>query len=313
MIQILIEGATTYLIPFMVGIFTVALVLRSLTYYMVRRQLWFTQEFEKRIRRYLATHSEDKNLSFFSTIKYVLQQTYYEIFKIRERYGRRKHDAISSLNDRVFLIQDGCGNAILDTLNEARYLKASSKPDFIQITKDVFSKNHSFGHICGVLSVSMVNRFLSILPALFIVGGIFGTFLGIIKGLPTLSVMDITNASQSKAIMDSFLNQMAFAMNTSIVGIILSVFMSIINSIFSPDSLFVGSINRFAGNLTTVWNKSGHNLISGKDQDFLIARDRLDWKPEDVLDPQRSYNIDQMVLSLSEKVESFDIEKEAVS
>ena len=130
MIQILIEGATTYLIPFMVGIFTVALVLRSLTYYMVRRQLWFSQEFEKRIRRYLATHSEDKNLSFFSTIKYVLQQTYYEIFKIRERYGRRKHDAISSLNDRVFLIQDGCGNAILDTLNEARYLKASSKPDF---------------------------------------------------------------------------------------------------------------------------------------------------------------------------------------
>ncbi len=67
------------------------------------------------------------------------------------------------------------------------------------------------------------------MPSIFIVGGIFGTFLGIMKALPELTAMDITNAEASKLVIDVFLIKISFALST-ILGIVLSIVMSFMNT-----------------------------------------------------------------------------------
>ena len=164
-----------------------------------------------------------------------MQKTYYEIFELRKRYGRRHPDQVMGINDRLFMVQEGTARIILDFLRQAQYLeKHQDHPKFLEMTKSVFEHNPFFGRLFGYISVNMLNNILNVLPGLFVIGGIFGTFLGIMEGLPTLGGMDVTDSTTSKAVMDSFLVKISFAMNTSIAGILLSVCMTILNTLLSP-------------------------------------------------------------------------------
>jgi len=102
---------------------------------------------------------------------------------------------------------------------------------------------------------------LNILPGIFIVAGIFGTFLGIMAALPELTHMDITDAAASKAVIDSFLINISFALTTSILGIILSIAMSFLNTLLSPESTYVEIIDSFKSAIEILWNKCEDNEL----------------------------------------------------
>lgn len=286
------------LIPIMLGGFACAFVFRVLVYITVQRQNWFVRELEKRVYRVLSHSSNDEELSFFSLMKDTMQKTYHEIFELRRQYGRRHPDRIMGLNDRVFMIQEGTARIILDFLRQARYLERDhDRPKFIEISKTVFEQNSIFGRLFGYIPVNLLNNFLNILPGLFVIGGIFGTFLGIIEGLPALGGMDVTDSIASKAVMDTFLTKISFAMNTSIVGILLSVFMTVSNTLLSPDNIYYNVINRFTSTIEIVWNKSSHNQISEEDAGFVEARDRLDMEAGEALKLAEQFKRDQFLLN----------------
>jgi hypothetical protein len=121
--------------------------------------------------------------------------------------------------------------------------------------------------------MATVNDVLNILPGLFVIGGIFGTFLGIMKGLPELSGMNLSDLEQTKLVMDGFLANIAFSMTTSIVGIMCSVGMSMVNTIWSPEKLFVAIVDRFENSLDILWNRSDNNDIPETGLDFNEHRD----------------------------------------
>jgi hypothetical protein len=62
-----------------------------------------------------------------------------------------------------------------------------------------------------------------LLPGLFVIGGILGTFFGIVNGLPKLAEMKLDDITTTKNIMDNFLTEISGAMISSITGIIFSV------------------------------------------------------------------------------------------
>jgi hypothetical protein len=172
-----------------------------------------------------------------------------------------------TIEDRVFLIQDGIIRLVDDFLKHARYLRKEEvqQPDFQVMTSTVFNSNPVFNRVFGLFSMSRTNDILAILPGIFIVAGIFGTFLGIMKALPELTGMDITNAEASKVVIDSFLIDIAFALSTSILGIILSVVMSFLNTLFSPDNTYLEIINSFKSATEVLWNKSETNQLEDRD------------------------------------------------
>ena len=266
MINLVVLYATDYLMPALLIGFVLAVIMRLLITVTIHRQKRFVKEYCKRVHQDIAANPEPRG-SFYHHVKRALTRTYFETFELRQRYKRRNEDHIMTVGDRVFLIQDGIIRLIDDFLQHIRYLKkdSSHQPDFHEISNSVFASNPIFNRVLGIFSMSRTNDVLNILPSIFIVGGIFGTFLGIMKALPELTAMDITNAEASKVVIDNFLIKISFALSTSILGIVLSIIMSFMNTLLSPTNTYVEIVDAFNSASEILWNKSENNDVSGPD------------------------------------------------
>ena len=262
LINIIVQYATSYLMPFLILAFGLAVSVRLLITVVINRQKRFVKEFCKRVHHDILTHPDSKG-SFYNMVKRFLARTYFESFELRAKYKRRNEDHLMTIGDRVFMIQDGIIRLIDDFLKHVKYLRKNSghQPDFSELTSNTFASNPVFNRIFGLMSIGRTNDILNILPGIFIVAGIFGTFLGIMKALPELTHMDITDAAASKAVIDSFLINISFALSTSILGIILSIAMSFINALLAPESTYVEIIDSFKSAVEILWNKCEDNEL----------------------------------------------------
>ncbi|MBX7230594.1 MAG: hypothetical protein K1X29_00780 [Bdellovibrionales bacterium] len=289
----------------MIVFYFLGIVFRIMTYYTVKRHDWFAKEFEKRVQKFIEdeTPGQSGSYSFYSLTKRMLEKTYYEIFEVRDRLSRRRNDRIITLSDRIFLIKQGMAWLVKDLLSQLKFLRWNDQnPKLINITKNTFQKNPCFNYIFGFFSVNRIHDILQILPSLFVIGGIFGTFLGIVKGLPALGKMDLSNMDISKQIMDQFLLEISFAMNSSIVGIFFSVSMTFINTLYSPDRVFVDVVDRFESSLDLLWYRSNNNLYPVDEGKFDEHRD-----PSEALAEQAI----TQVLKQNERSRDFDKIKSA--
>lgn len=287
-VQKLVDGvvvfATDLLMPTMVLFFIGALVLRVLTWYTVKREYWFAYEFSKRVRKFMDLRDDKTEQSFYLICKRLLEITYYELFEVRAIMKRRNPDAIMTVTDRIFLVQQGAARIVTDTLKQLKYLRyGSERPRFIDISNSVHANNPCFNRVFGLIPVNVSNDFLNTVPGLFIVCGIFGTFLGIMKALPELGGMNLSDVEGSKLIMDNFLLKISFSMSTSIVGIIFSVGMGLANTFFSSEKVYVNTVERFERELDTLWNISSSNKLPAEVQNFEAERDPIEVLAEDLI------------------------------
>lgn len=278
--------AIMILLPMMGLGFVLAVVFRLLIFYTVKRHDWFAKEFEKRVHRFIEDEDPTKagTYSFYVVCKKMLEKTYYESFEVRERLRRRRNDKIMSMSDRVFLIKQGCAWLVKDILKQLKFLKWNEgNPKLLNITKTTFQQNPCFNRVFGVISISQLHDVIQILPSLFVIGGIFGTFLGIVKGLPSLGQMDLSNMEVTKKIMDSFLYEISFAMNSSIIGIFFSVVSTIINTLASPEKVFAEMVDRFEASLDLLWYRSANNDYPSEGGKFDEHRDPVEALAEEAV------------------------------
>jgi len=277
----LVQFSKAWHFPVMFVAFVGGVALRFLIFYTVKRHDWFAMEFGKRVGRFLEAESKGVSgqFSFYVITKKLLEKTFFEVFDNREKYHRRKPDHVMLTSDRVFLIKAGCAWLVRDLLKQIRFLKYGTQPPkLVSITKNTFARNPCFNRIFGIIPTVGTNEVLNILPGLFVIGGIFGTFLGVMKGLPELGGMDIQDPEKTKAIMDRFLVEIALSMGASLVGIFFSVLMTVVNTIFSPDRLFVDIVDRFENSLDLLWNRAHSNEVPADLKQFNEHRD-----PQEVL------------------------------
>jgi len=291
-VDVIVIFATDLLLPFMLIIFALGLVLRGLIYFTVSRELWFAQEFDKRAQSFVDSLGKEP-LSFYVTCKRLLEKTYYEMFVVRAIMSRRRPDSVQKFTDRLFMIQHGCARLVKDTLKQIRHLRYENhqQPRFIDISKNVFENNPCFNRVFGLFPTSGFNEFLNMLPGLFIVGGIFGTFLGIMKALPDLSGMDLSDVVGTKATMDAFLLKVSFAMSTSIVGIICSVIQTILNTSLSPERAFVTCVNKFESTLVALWQVCANNERPENLPHFDEHKDSLEALAAEAVEKENSRNV----------------------
>jgi hypothetical protein len=253
-----------YVLPAMVALFIAGVVLRMMIYFTTKCEYLFAIEFEKRMYQHLADpEKKSHGTSFHHVTKHLLEKTYHEHFELKAKYKRRKFDHITSLTDRLFLIQAGAMRIMTDTLSQTRYLQKNGKePRFLDVSKFVFGSNPIFNRIMGVLPLGVFHETINILPGIFLVGGIFGTFLGTMSALPMLSGIDPTNVELTKSVMDGFLHNMTFSMGKSVLGIVLSVIMTFLNTAFSPEGMFLEMVNKYTTSLEFLWNDTETNEVS---------------------------------------------------
>lgn len=276
----LIKWFIAYLPFAMAGIFVVAVFFRWVVYYTVRRHEWFAREFEKRVHRYMDNEkkeSPDSPISFYVLTKKLLEKTYYEVFAIRDRQHLDNIDHIVTVNDRVFLVKQGCAWLVKDILKQLKHLKWSKEtPKLMHITRATIHHNPCFNKVFGIIPMSGLNDILSILPGLFVVAGILGTFLGIKGGLIELGAMDLQDLEGTKTVMNNFLQEIAFAMSSSIVGIMLSLALHVINTSWSPDRVYVSLVDRFESAMDLLWYRSDNNYLPAQIDKFDENRDPIE-------------------------------------
>lgn len=300
-VQGMVDGvvvfATDLLMPAMVLFFVASIGLRVLIWFTVKREDWFSKEFSKRVRKFMDARDDKVEQSFYVISKRLLEITYYEIFEVRSIMKRRNPDAIMTIADRLFLVQQGSARIVHDTLKQIKYLKWGERPKFLEISNNVLRNNPCFNKVCGIIPVSVFNDFLNTVPGLFIVGGIFGTFLGIMKALPELGGMNLSDVEGSKLIMDNFLLKISFSMSTSIIGIILSVCMSLCNTFFSCEKVYMETVERFENELDILWNMSASNKIPTDLSSFEAERDPIEVLSEDLIAKELSVEVGFMTLT----------------
>lgn len=237
--------------------FVVGVVARALIYFTVKRHEWFTQEFIKRIRSYMDNHKQDTpSGSFYMLTRKLLEKTYYEVFKVRSVMKRRRPDLLLDPMDRWFLVKQGSAWLIHEVLRNIRFLKQGATPKMHEMTKSIFQSNPAYNRIFGIIPVGTLTELTNLLPGLFVIGGILGTFLGIKNALPELAGLDLENPDSTKTAIANFLTAITFKMNSSIFGILYSVAFSIINSWLAPDRVFIATVDVFENGLDTIWNMS---------------------------------------------------------
>lgn len=255
----------SYLIPTMLIIFVCCLGAKMLIYYLSRTQYKVVKEFEIRVHRHLdETYDDTKGLNFHKLTRVLLNKTWNDYFLMRKKNLRRRFDRTTSFLDRIFYIDSASRNLFEDTIKQTTYIEKELNPNFRSVTNFAFSSNVYFNHLFGILPIRLVNQFLALLPGLFIIGGIFGTFLGIVKGIPELKGLDPTNVDSARIVLNHFLDQMAFSMNTSIMGIFFSVFFTIVNSLFSPKSLQADAFEVYTHSLEFLYKNAKNTAASSE-------------------------------------------------
>ncbi|MBX3039614.1 MAG: hypothetical protein KF789_02760 [Bdellovibrionaceae bacterium] len=268
-------------LPYVMGVvFLTAAFFRAMIWYTVRRHEWFAREFEKRVNNYVETQQPQagSNVSFYVLSKRMLEKTYYEAFALRDRLHRRRGDNVMSMWDRVFLVKQGCAWLVKDLLKQIKFLKWTKEtPKLQQITRATLHHNPCFNRIFGVLPMTAMNDFIAILPGLFVVAGILGTFVGIAGGLQELGGgMNLQDIENTKNVMDRFLYEISYAMKTSIAGIVFSLAAHILNVIMSPERVYVSLVDRMESSLDLLWYRSDNNDYASEDRPFDEHRDPVE-------------------------------------
>jgi hypothetical protein len=275
----IINFSNDLLMPLMVIVFFGAVTLRVLIHLTIKREAWFAKAFQKRVFEYLVENKKKSktHTSFYVTTKILLEKTYYEIFVMRAILKRRNPDVIMDKADRIFLVQQGCARLVKDTLKHIQFFRYDlHRPKTRETTIQIFEKNPQFNNVLGYIPVGTFNEVLNLLPGIFIVGGIFGTFLGIMTALPELGAMDLADIEKTKQTMDAFLVKMSYSMITSILGIILNVSMTFVNAFLNPNKVFVDMIERFDDSLETLWSFCSDNQLPEDIMDFDEHRDPIE-------------------------------------
>jgi hypothetical protein len=281
-----IKNFINYLPYAMAIIFATAAFLRWAIYYTVRRHEWFAREFEKKVFRFIDSDANKnlKDASFYVLAKKIFEKSYYEAFAIRDRKAQDSVDYIMSMNDRIYLVKQGCAWMVKDILKQLRYLKWSKEtPKLQQITRATLHHNPSFNKLFGIIPISALNDLITILPGLFVVAGILGTFLGIKGGLVALGGMDLSDVEGTKSIMDGFLHEISFAMASSVFGIAFSLTLHIYNTILSPERVFTSLVDRFESSMDLLWYRSDNNVVPDDIGKFDENRDPVEALAEEAL------------------------------
>ena len=255
--------ANDWLIPFMCGVFLVGLAFKTCLYFLKKSQLNFVKHVEKKIYMFLIerekTHPriEANKKNFQSLTGQLVDISYNEYYEMKAEKLRRKLDYVTTITDRLFLLLEGAKRLSSDLTVQLRYHRADEvQPDFEAITEYVVSANPAYNRLFGIFANRSLSSCIALLPGLFVIGGIFGTFVGIMQGLPELTNMNLADPDATKKTMDLFLVNIAYSMNTSLVGIALCVVMNVANTILDCDDVEDEFSHKLKSCLILAWKES---------------------------------------------------------
>jgi hypothetical protein len=169
---------------------------------------------------------------------------------------------------------DGKKSVIHGIRQQMDVFKSAHLPDFYELTQRVLDQDKQWKNVLGI-KVETLTRILDIMPGLFVVGGIFGTFIGIASALPAIGKIDLSRIQESAPILTGFIDGIALSMRCSIAGILASVIMTVLNALFPINSSRIDVQRELERAFEMIWHRIHGNNVSFSDGRIIALLEKL--------------------------------------
>lgn len=252
---------THYLIEIMAVTAFIALCLRVLAHRSNRSNQAYFNSFAHSVIKHL--EEEESKHTFVEDVDIWLENLLNKVKEhLPDRSLRFKSGRGESRSERLIDYTDGKQSIIIAMKQQADALKSPHIPNCVELADRVLNQDTKWRTILGFVPVDMLNRGLDVLPNLFVIGGIFGTFVGITGSLPLIAAIDITNLGEAGPILNRFVATVAYSMNSSIAGITFSVLMTLMTALFPLATIRDEVAKNFERSIEFMWYRIHGNKPS---------------------------------------------------
>ncbi|HYX38720.1 MAG TPA: hypothetical protein VE954_36915 [Oligoflexus sp.] len=187
----------------------------------------------------------------------------------------RFKNSIGSRSERLTEYTNGKLSVVMAMKQQSDALKSPYPPNFMEVADRVLDQDKKWRSILGFMPVDALNRGLDVLPNLFVIGGILGTFVGITISLPLIGAIDITKLAEAGPILNQFVAGVALSMNTSIAGIVFCVIMTLVTALFPLNASRDEVAKNFERAVEVMWYRIHGTKLSPAEQKITMALEKM--------------------------------------
>jgi hypothetical protein len=268
MIQMLLEFSGKYLIEFMGGMLGICFIMRWFSYVSSKRNDAYFSTLAREIT--VSIEKDKENKVIIKDIETYLGKFFAEISEKLPNRSLRFKKAKSLPNNKNLISIDGYLNGRENFVNilkgESGVFYCETPPNFSELTQRILGQDKHWTTLFKHLPIDGISRMIDIMPGLFVVFGVFGTFVGISIALPEIAKIDFSNIDSSGETLTRFVLNTAYAMETSLAGIVFSVLTTFMNTMYPIKEVRNRIHKKIETSLQTLWY---HINVSTKDNDEL--------------------------------------------
>jgi hypothetical protein len=255
MIHFLLELSGKYLIEFMGAMLGLCFFMRWVSYLSSKRNDAY---FSTLAREITIGIEKDKD----SKVKVDDLETYLGHFfhEINEklpnrslRFKQEDHRVSGKATISINQYLNGRENFVNILKAESGVFHCQTPPNFSELTQRILGQDKHWTTMLKTLPVDGISRLIDIMSGLFVVFGVFGTFVGISLALPEIAKIDFNNVEGSASTLTHFVTNTAYSMETSLAGILFSVLMTVMNALYPIKDMRNRIHKKVETSLQTLW------------------------------------------------------------
>jgi len=270
MIQLLLELSGKYLIEFMACMLGLCFVMRWFGYLSSKRNDAYFSTLAREIT--ISIEKDKENKVIIKDIDTYLGKFFADISEKLLYRSLRFNKEKSKPNQKNMISIDGYLNGRENFVNilksESGVFYCQTPPNFHELTQRILGQDKHWTTLLKHLPIDGISRMIDIMPGLFVVFGVFGTFVGISIALPEIAKIDFNNIDGSGSTLTSFVLNTAYAMETSLAGIVFSILTTFMNTMYPIKDVRNSIHKKIETSLQTLWY---HINYSTKNDDELVS------------------------------------------
>lgn len=261
MINLVFNFFSEYLIEFMGVILFAGLFFRYFAYRASKSDSIYFNSFSRELKLFIDKEREENQSGHMESIEMYLNDSMAVISKKLPnrslRFGKKKEKPEENEDKkRVISLRDyvsGKQGLMASIMSESGVFINKTPPSFTELTTRVMNQDKNWTKLFGTVPIEGVSRMIDILPGIFIVLGVFGTFIGISMALPEIAKIDFNDLESSGAILNQFVLSVTYAMKTSIAGIFFSLILTFLNTLFPIKDMRSKIFKKVESSLQMLW------------------------------------------------------------
>lgn len=226
-----------YLIYFMGGCLSIGLVFRFAAFRASKNDNAYYSSFTRELELNVEKDKEDKKRvgDIDKYLSEVLGRVSKRLPQRSVRFGGNEPKEEASDEKKAVSLRDyvsGKQGLVTNIQSESTVFHNETPPNFTELTHRIMSQDPNWTKVMKHFPIDGVSRMIDILPGIFIVLGVFGTFMGISLALPEIAQINFDDLKASEQTINAFVLNVTYAMETSIAGIFFSLLLTVLNTLF---------------------------------------------------------------------------------